>query len=290
MLGKCQLCNNHRELRDSHIIPKFVFNWLKETSPAHIRVAHTPNRRVQDGVKAQLLCDACELLFSKWENIFKEEVFDKIHSLKYEELVQIPYNSWALKFAVSVSWRILLFYKANNLLSHLSDSQSLLAEEALMTWQDFLLGKVSHPDGFVQHIIPTSLVNDHNIPNKSTYINRYLLRTVDMDVACSDNRAFVYAKLGRIILFGLIQEPYPDWWSRTKIHSRKGLIGGRKFVIPTGIDEYIVYKANRLGVAYEAMSERQQEIVRQVQESQEYSKSQIFDAFIQDFLLSNWYS
>jgi hypothetical protein len=31
-MSKCALCHNVKELKDSHIIPAFVYRWIKETS------------------------------------------------------------------------------------------------------------------------------------------------------------------------------------------------------------------------------------------------------------------
>jgi hypothetical protein len=112
--GKCALCNKVTELEESHIIPKFVFKWLKETTPTAIRNLGTPNKRVQDGFKEYLLCHECEDLFNKWETKFCEQVFLPIH----DKPAPIKYGPWALKFAVSVSWRVLTYrYKQTTYLS-----------------------------------------------------------------------------------------------------------------------------------------------------------------------------
>jgi hypothetical protein len=288
MVGKCQLCTNITELRNSHIIPKFVFDWLRETSPGQIRVAHTPNQRIQDGLKVYLLCDDCEGLFSKWEKPFQETIFSPLHALDFDEPVQIHYKEWAVKYAVSVTWRVLSFYKINNELGHLSEKQRNLADEALNTWRSFLRGQVPNTGIFEQHIIPISMVAEHNMPGMSHYLNRYFLRTVDMDVACSSYSAFVYVKMGRLILFGLIQEPHPKVWLGTKLHIRKGIIGGKRFILPTGIDEYINYKASKLEGANNRLSRRQQEKVRQVQEMEKFKESEIYQVMVQDMILSSW--
>lgn len=65
MNGVCLLCKRERELQLSHIIPNFVYNWLKDTSPSFIRSSQNPNQRIQDGPKYYLLCAECEGLFSK---------------------------------------------------------------------------------------------------------------------------------------------------------------------------------------------------------------------------------
>jgi len=36
MIGKCKLCGNRDELKASHIIPKFIYKWMKETGSGYI--------------------------------------------------------------------------------------------------------------------------------------------------------------------------------------------------------------------------------------------------------------
>ncbi len=59
MNGKCYLCQKQAGIRLSHVVPRFVTNWLKETSPGAIRDSRVPNRRIQYGVKEYMLCEAC---------------------------------------------------------------------------------------------------------------------------------------------------------------------------------------------------------------------------------------
>ena len=59
----CPLCRSRGPLRESHIIPGFVFDWLLESSATgHMRDGRAPNLRIQDGFKQRLLCDSCEAL------------------------------------------------------------------------------------------------------------------------------------------------------------------------------------------------------------------------------------
>lgn len=65
--GKCALCGTEAELQLSHIIPKFVGRYLKETSIGNIRNHALSERVVQDIEKHYLLCHECEELFSAGE-------------------------------------------------------------------------------------------------------------------------------------------------------------------------------------------------------------------------------
>lgn len=98
---RCALCAESSDLQQSHIIPKFVFKWLRETSATHhFRFSQKPNLRVQDGLKPRMLCQKCEQLFSSWENEFSKNCFVPLNSGNNRK---ISYGPWMLKFATSVS-------------------------------------------------------------------------------------------------------------------------------------------------------------------------------------------
>src|SRR3989338_10236365 len=106
----CKLCGINDELQNSHIIPSFIYRWLKETSgTGFLRFGQTPNKRVQDGLKDYLLCSSCEGLFQKWETEFANKIFYPI--VKNRE-IRFYYESWLLKFAVSLSWRVLTILRS----------------------------------------------------------------------------------------------------------------------------------------------------------------------------------
>jgi hypothetical protein len=126
-MTNCQLCRKTRPLRMSHIVPSFVFDWVKRTAPGAIRLARSPNRRVQDGAKLQLLCDDCEQRFGIWEKEFAENIFAPLHSNPQDSLLE--YQDWGLKFAVSVSWRVLTYFETLGV-QHLSAAHQTSAQRA----------------------------------------------------------------------------------------------------------------------------------------------------------------
>ena len=73
MVGVCEPCGKHALLLQSHVLPAFVFKWLKRDG--HIRYAETPNRRSQDGHKRDWLCRECEDLFNSFETPFAGQIF-----------------------------------------------------------------------------------------------------------------------------------------------------------------------------------------------------------------------
>ena len=135
--GTCRLCSGGGKLRKSHIIPSFVYKWLKETSgTGFIRFGYSPNLRTQDGFKLYWLCDECEKLFNSWETEFANTIF---HPINKGIDTSFHYGSWLLKFAVSVSWRVLNFFVEEKDLSHFPPILQEKANIALSYWQYFLL-------------------------------------------------------------------------------------------------------------------------------------------------------
>ena len=103
----CRLCGSNEPLLDGHVIPGFVFRWLKETSgTGYLRTSDQPNRRVHDGWVRKLLCPRCEGRFSRWERQFAESIFHPL--ARNESTLDIRYGDWMLPFAVSVSLEMAL--------------------------------------------------------------------------------------------------------------------------------------------------------------------------------------
>lgn len=98
----CRLCGEPGDLVDSHIVPQFVYDWMKRTG-GYIRMAGSPNLRKQDGPKPKLLCQKCDNeLFAVPEDYFSKTIFlpyltDRANNVSYDK--RLPY------FLVSVLWR-----------------------------------------------------------------------------------------------------------------------------------------------------------------------------------------
>src|SRR5665647_1861288 len=102
--GICRLCDCEKTLKESHIIPKFVFRWMKKTGGKYIRKADNPNKRVEDGVKDYLLCNDCEQLFSKLEDKFARDIF---YPYSNSNIDTFKYDNELIKFSISVLYRLL---------------------------------------------------------------------------------------------------------------------------------------------------------------------------------------
>lgn len=257
MTGDCKLCGTSGELKLSHIVPAFVYRWLKESSgTGFLRSGINPNRRAQDGLKDHWLCSNCEGLFSKCEASFAKEIFYPVAEKAERE---IRYGDWLLKFSVSMSWRVLSYIQEYGNIDHLSSGLVKTATDAREKWASFLLGHSPHPAQFEQHIILLDEIASHKGGDLPPNINRYLLRTVDIDVAGSESDACVFVKLPHIILIGAIGLPGVRKWSGTKIHVRKGVAGRGRTEVSSKLFEFIVGRARNMQAMHDQISGKQRD-------------------------------
>lgn len=255
----CRLCCKEKELRESHIIPKFVLDWQKASSgTGFMRSAEMPNKRAQDGEKEHLLCDECEALFNQWETLFANKLFQPLNR---QEAMRFEYDAWLLKFAISVSWRSLTWYKSNDL-PELSESARDLIDNALQTWKEFLLDQRQDPGLFEQHMIvfgpPKSVQNIRDLPSN---FNRFLLRGCHIHLADENGRPlYIYTKMGRVTLLGFIGVKHPRQWAGTKIHVKRGVIGGN-VLLPLQFLNYMKERATVELRLNETISIKQQDLI-----------------------------
>lgn len=253
--SNCALCANSSDLRESHIIPSFVFEWLVNTSATgFMRFGEAPNLRVQDGWKPKMLCGDCEQKFALWEKRFADNCF---YPIANGEKSQIYYQTWMLKFATSVSWRVLRSFKAIGGLNGFPPNILDAAEDALSTWKAFLFDDKPHPGRHEQHLILVDSIKSTSLHNVPENINRYLLRTVEIYVAYTPDSAITYAKMGKFVLFGFIENPHPRRWKGTKINANKGRFGVGDTELPSDVGEFIMDRARLAAEKTKQMSDKQ---------------------------------
>lgn len=281
MQGKCAFCGGQAELMQSHVLPAFVFRWLRERSGkgGHIRETDRPNVRVQDGLKQPWLCSACEGHFGQYETAFATKVFHPWHRGEN----RIPYGDWMLKFAVSVSWRVLKYARVRNPAAIYTEEQNHLMDEAAERWRAFLEGEVPHPDQFEQHLLIFDFVKETSINDLPKNFNRFMTGAVTLDIVGSDRSLMTFAKMGRFMIFGIIQKG-PNRWEGTKLHVRDGLLKPDKFVILAGLIDLFRQKASIVSSAMAEVSDKQlAKIDKRVRENLDaFSVSDQFAAIMAD--------
>lgn len=116
----CKLCQEDKELKKSHIIPKCFYKSVRGTKNRLfiIKEDNKNTKPTQDGIKEKLLCGECEQKFSNWESTLKQtikEIGDKESKvLKFTDLdinhrvfkvENIKYDKFKLG-VLSILWRM----------------------------------------------------------------------------------------------------------------------------------------------------------------------------------------
>ncbi|MSO88745.1 MAG: hypothetical protein EXQ89_02020 [Rhodospirillaceae bacterium] len=239
----CALCRKPAELRESHIIPTFVYRWLKDTSfTGYLRAGTNVKKRVQDGLKRKLLCAKCEVLLNPWETALASQIF---HPYNANNAFSGSYGEWMLKFCTSVSWRALRFFLDEGGSSQLTNDQITAANKALERWRAVIFGEIEHPGVYEQHILPLSAIGTTSIADLPNNMNRYLMRGVELDLPRSEKSMFTYVKMGRFAVFGIIS-PTKIRWKGTRVSVRNGQIGPSQFILPQQLVEYLKDRARKM--------------------------------------------
>jgi hypothetical protein len=245
----CQLCGKDRELCDSHIIPSFVFSWLKKTAATgYLRNANNINKRIQDGIKQKLLCHDCEELFSNWEKQFAEKIFTPYVAKELDDfgrakgiIQSFQYDEWLLKFIISVQWRILIVDDGK-----IENKDDLHIQKEMGEYReilkDYLLNKRLDTGKTQSHLLFfQSFTNvEGNISKEiPDTIDSYILRTSDATIVMKNRKWGVYAKFGPIIAFTTIN----NWQLKKMIGTRvrrKGIITTKQSIFDPDISAFII--------------------------------------------------
>lgn len=280
----CELCQQERELRDSHIVPKFVYRYLKETSATgYLRRVSDPNRRIQDGTKRPLLCDACEQRLSAWERSFATHVY---HPYRADQTVVAEYGPWMAKFVVSVVWRVLRYFALEGELGEVPARYGPALDAAAAAWRAFLLDERPHPGPYDAHVLPLGVIEAAEVPQLPTNIHAYMLRAVDMDVVWGERTALVYAKLPWFALIGIVKASGPrNAWQGTRVALRAGNVRPREYTVPHDVMAYILDQARQVREQTAELSQSQRAVVDRATQSNlqraaasESLKAQLYDA------------
>jgi hypothetical protein len=237
-VNECALCGCTSTLLDSHIVPAFLFRWLKKTG-GPIRSAFSPNVRVQDGTTMKLLGACCEARLNSYETPFSSNIF---YPFVDRTLVPLDYSKWLLKFCVSISWRVLLHAKLTNKLSKFPVEDLAAVDLALNRWKSFLLDEVANPGRHSLHLFPFIPIR-HSAPHQvPVTFNRYLLRQIETGTVNTSHSAFSFAKIGPFVVLGFVRPP-EKLWRETTVHVNGGLFPLRRYVVPNEVLALLVGSA-----------------------------------------------
>ncbi len=171
----------------------------------------------------------------------------------------MPYGSWLLKFAVSISWRGLTFLKITEevepKLSHLKSK----IDDPLNCWHDFLSGKSSSPGKYPQHLIPIQ-INPNPKNELDVQLNKYLEGTVNFGLVEMGEDLIQHTKLGRIGIVGVVDAPSWKGVKVSRLKVRKGIIPDDRYNnLPMSYRDTLHYHVANVLEGSKGLSQKQRE-------------------------------
>ncbi len=255
MKGICRLTHKEADLRHSHIYPKFVINWMKDTGSPYLRNLSNPNLRFQDGYKKHLLSQEAEQLFSEKEKWFAENVF---HPYLNDPATDLKYDDNLFYFSISMLWRILILELDDPTINTFRYYEQLIEAEA--QWRTFLQNK-TYPKNYDRILlILTGRIRSHDIT--SSNVDYYLTRSADGTIVFNDTTYFcsVYVKFARFIFFGLIQNGDENAMNEVKVNPIGGIIEPPKHFAEPNIVSFFNSRVKQLDEKT-LPSEKQQNVI-----------------------------
>ena len=258
---KCALCGEEKELQLSHIIPKFVGRYLKQTSIGNIRSQENPNKIIQDIEKHSLLCHDCEELFSASERYFANSVFYPYHRDKVDT---IAYNEQLFYFITSLSWRslyldIIDYVREGEL--KLDVLEKMIESDGLM--REYLLGKRTDIGNIEHHIFFFERIESVNAPEDNPYFTGNPHVTVHRSLTSysgyADNTIYTISNLMGIIIVTLYGKDQDEVWEGTQIYNRTDTILAKNQRMASRLGADIQFWMEQSQKASEQMSEQTKE-------------------------------
>lgn len=292
-LSNCALCNKDAELKLSHIIPKFVFRYLKKDSfTGRLRNALDPNIALQDGDKEYLLCGECEGLLSKGETKFSNKFFQVF---KKEGFSRLDYNnSWLNYFVTSVNWRTLYldidgYEKEEDIKNKISTNQLSFLKKAEQIMRQYLQGERRDLDFIENHIFFFDTIKsieneDHNLTTLHSLIQG---SAFGYTVHTQNGGVYVFANLSGIFIITILKKEKKEKWRNTFIKNEKGRIKSPQYSNSTVFSE-IYYIAEQREHSYKRMSEKQKHLIldKAKQDVDGFKKSGSYQRIIKDSQIS----
>jgi len=231
----CALCLKQKPLRESHLIPKFVGNWLKEEGTGYLASAADGSKRVQDLVKIKLLCEDCEQKFSKLENSFANSIFYPFHNDKVREF---DYDEELKPFIISMAWRCLQPIKEDFIKQNPTSQVTSFVDNAEREWREFLNGEGTSIDSYETHLLFLDYVKPDSTTETDPKFHWYLLHGTDSTIVYSDTKVYFYVKLPWMVFVISIEPKKLEGWEGT-IVNKNGHIATAQTVSAPGFAQLL---------------------------------------------------
>jgi hypothetical protein len=241
----CKLCGDTSPIKRSHIVPKFVIKYLKDTGvTGYVRQGVNLNVRKQDFPRTKLLCAKCEEFFSKREKYFAETIFKPYLN---DGIIRFEYQEWLRYFAVSVFWRFAAVeindFEVKN------PSKGVLIREAMSKWTSFLLEQTNNPGDFQYDMFFLDISHIADLNRHVPGMNWLLMRGFDGTIFFNKNGVGIYFRIPGFLFCCHIKPNKNNGWKKTSI-KRKGVISTPQHVKDKRFGSFLL---DRLKIAREMM-------------------------------------
>ena len=270
-IGKCRLCGREAKIFESHIIPKFATDWIKETSATgYLRQATQPDLRIQDSIKTKLLCAECEELFSRLEKRFAEDLF---FPFLEKGQTSFEYDDWLLSFGVSLAWRTATYRSLTvgtppNLKPELAKS----LDKAMNCWRAFLLGQSKDLGPYEHHLLLLSFVTNKQGLGLPDRFNSYLLRAIDAEIAYTSKEVFIYTKLPGLIFWSFVEPAHTEGLEGTCIYPR-GIIATSQKLTRVELGNFLMDRAKHADLRVSMSPKQRQKLANAFLKDPEHTRS-----------------
>ena len=100
----------------------------------------------------------------------------------------------------------------------------------------------------------SNLIRGRHLPAN---INRFAMRSIDMDQASTDDVGFTFVKMGPVAVVGFYYLPRPREWSGSKVHVKHGLIGPTQYKVPEAFLSTLLGARLGMGICLTSFLDRQ---------------------------------
>ena len=231
----CKLCHSDALLTQSHIFPKFIGRWLKDTAPTpYLRFAKDMDRRQQDLPTLPLLCKNCEQRFSVWETKFASEIF--YPSVDAGES-NFRYRAWLIKFAASLTWRCIHWFPT--FAGRVESNKDVMLNDMEKHLRGFLLGEESSVGEYTQHMFPMR-ADSLDVEGRPG-LSRYILRSVQTDLLGNEDLSemMMYVKIPMFMFLSIGASKHRKDYDTSRI-KKASLLHPQNYELYNGLLDYVV--------------------------------------------------
>ena len=225
----------------------------------YLRFGGAPNRRVQDGIKEPLLCKSCEIVCSKIEKRFAEELFiPSVQEKPWPRKVGRFFHDFACVVHLRVAGSFMP--KCENL--GVDTAQRLLLLDLITKAGAYLQGNRASLSPYRLFLIPMGLGVPSETVGYPQNWYRYVRRSSEIDLVHSDSGGFfaTYFKAGPWISFCLLRNDGQAWIGGEAV-PRTQKMRAEKMIYPPSLLDYLKDRANNADSITRRLSEKQKSII-----------------------------